>query len=415
MKFSQVKNLSIPDGVTTKIKFDGRTLWERIRFRYVSLGDSIAAGDSINREWESQYGVSSQYGENGRTQTVIVPNSYTDLIRVEIINKYGADYTQTVSFGHSGDQLQTLVDKLYNAPVVEAIKGASLVTVCIGANNILVPAMEKHFSEYVQTGDLSGLEATVNSQLAILSAGRDSQNAYPYSSYGLLFDTLYSLNKKATYVITTIYNPYKYLWLDGGVDGFFAPLLGWIPDWSVGIPNVYEVNLGELIKQGLLATPPIQLLYNRTNQIGGWLEPRLETLNIVIRNAVAEYNAYRGGASNFKVAETKQLFDTIPDRPVPNDVHYNDLVNVEFTRGYDVTQINWGALWSGSDAYTFWTTLAAKHTEITSTAPFVNFDIEGFSADLVNQIINKVIVPDVNPHPEDFGHTVMKSAFTSAL
>lgn len=414
MKFSQVKNLFIPDGVTTKIKFDGRTLWERIRFRYVSLGDSIAAGHAIDGDWDKNYGTGSQYGENGRTQTVIVPNSYTDLIRQELVNIYGAEHTETKSFAHSGDQTQDLINKLNDTPIKDAIAKADAVTVCIGANNILVPAMEKHFAEYVQTGDLSGLEATINSQLAILSAGRDSQNAYPYSSYGLLFDTLYSLNKKATYVFTTIYNPYKYLYLDEGLDGFFAPLLAWIPDFNIGIPNtIYQVNVGELIRQGLLNTPPIQLLYNRTNQLGGWLEPRIETLNIVIRNAVAEYNEYRGGVSNFKVAETKQLFDTIPDRPVPNDVHYNDLVNVEFTRGYDVTQINWGALWSNSDALTYWTELALRHMSFTTSAPFYDFDEVGLATELVKDIINKVIVPDVDPHPEKYGHSVLKSAFTS--
>ena len=34
-------------------------------FNYVSLGDSIAAGHSINSKWESDYGTGSQFGENG--------------------------------------------------------------------------------------------------------------------------------------------------------------------------------------------------------------------------------------------------------------------------------------------------------------------------------------------------------------
>jgi hypothetical protein len=416
MKFSKVKNISIPEGLTAKIKFGGITLWDHIRFRYVSLGDSIAAGHSIHENWESQYGVGSQYGENGRTQTVIVPNSYTDLIRQELVNIYGAEHTETKSFAHSGDQTQDLTNKLNDTPIKDAIAKADAVTVCIGANNILVPAMEKHFAEYVQTGDLSGLEATINSQLAILSAGRNSQNVYPYSSYGLLLDTLYALNKRATYVFSTIYHPFKYLYLDEGLEGFFAPLLNLIPDFNLGIPNTpIQVNVGELIRQGLLNTPSIQLLYNRTNQLGGWLEPRIENLNSVIRNAVAEYNAYRGGESNFKIAETKQLFDTYPDRPVSASVHYNDLVNVEYTRGYDTAQMAWPALWSDSNALAYWTNLATKHMHFTNTAPFYNFDIGSFSADLVEDIITKVIAPDVDPHPEEYGHIVLKSAFNQVM
>ena len=54
------------------------------KISYVSLGDSIAAGHTINSEWASDYGEGSQYGKNGNTSTVIVPNSYTDLIQKEL-------------------------------------------------------------------------------------------------------------------------------------------------------------------------------------------------------------------------------------------------------------------------------------------------------------------------------------------
>ena len=67
--------------IVDKIEVDGEVKWNRTKFRYVSLGDSIAAGHSINSNWETDYGVGSQYQENGRTETVIVPNCYTDLIK----------------------------------------------------------------------------------------------------------------------------------------------------------------------------------------------------------------------------------------------------------------------------------------------------------------------------------------------
>lgn len=421
MNFSQVEEIAIPDKQQTtlqakKLSVNSNTLWEKIKVRYVSLGDSIAAGHSIDSNWGIDYNIGSQYGNNNHKQTYIVPGCYTDLIRQDLISKYGEEYTQIISFAKSGDKVENLTNRLSDAPIVEAIKGATIVTVCIGANNILIPALENHFDEYVNTGNLSGLEATINNQLDMLYKSRDPQtNAYPYGSYGFLFDKLYALNKKATYVFTTIYHPYKYLYLDRGIDGFFAPLLNIIPNWKVGIPGIYEVDIGQTIKNGILSTAPIQTLYSRVNQLGAWLEPRIETLNICIRDKVAEYNAYRGGKSNFKVAETKSFFDLYPDRPVANDVHYNDLVHVEFTRGFDVNQAKWGALTGTLDAKGYFTKLAAIYTKITNTAPFVTFDMEGFANELKNDIIQKVLMPDADPHPKPFGHNVMRYSFNNVL
>ena len=90
MKFSQVGAWRIPSGSTQRVRHKGNVLWSKdaIRFRYVSLGDSIAVGHAINIDWEANYGYQTQYGENGNTQTVIVPDSYTDLIRKDLNDQY---------------------------------------------------------------------------------------------------------------------------------------------------------------------------------------------------------------------------------------------------------------------------------------------------------------------------------------
>jgi hypothetical protein len=420
MEFYNVKNLTVPEGSTKKISHNGVQLWERNKYIYVSFGDSIAAGHSINSDWEVLYGEKSQYGVNGNTETVIVPNCYTDLIRQQIVSAYGINDTDTRSFARSGDQVQHLIDKLDHEIVKEWVRKADLVTICIGANNILTPALEVYLEKYINAGDsaLVEFDATINSNLAILSAGRDGiTDKYPEGSYGLLFDKLYALNKKATYILTTIYNPYKYLWIDDGTNGFFAPLLSLIPDWTITIPFTgLGINVGELIRAGLLQTPIFRKLYDRINGLGDWVDPRIEKLNVVIRNAVAEYNAYRQSQSNFKVTETKQTFDTYPDRPVSAPVHYNDLVNVEFTRGFDVSELDWGKMWEDSNALTFWSKLATKYIEFTTSAPFFAFHIDSMAEELVAEhIVPKVIVPDVDPHPEEYGHIVLKSAFNQVM
>ena len=416
MEFYKVKNLIVPEGSAKAIRHDGIQIWERNKYVYVSFGDSIAAGHSINSSWESQYGTRSQYGVNGNTETVIVPNCYTDLIRQELVSAYGSADTNTRSFARSGDQVHHLIEKLDHEIVKEWVRKADLVTICIGANNILAPAMETYLERYIETGDLTEFDTVINNNLAVLSAGRNSEtNVYPEGSYGLLFDKLYSLNKRATYILTTIYNPYKYLWIEEGTNGFFKPLLDVVPEWTIDVPIVnVSIDMAELIRNSILQTSIIQKLFSRVNGLGDWIDPRIEKLNQVIRNSVAEYNTYRGGKSNFKVAETKQAYDTYPDRPVTADVHYNDLVNVEFTRGFDVSQADWGKMWEGSNATTFWKNLVTKHIEFTSSSPYINIYWEEMAEELIfEHIVPKVIVPDVDPHPEEYGHHVITELFAS--
>lgn len=415
MKFYSAENLIVPEGVTKKISFNGVQLWKKNKYVYVSFGDSIAAGHEIDGNWEANYGTRSQYGENGNTETVIVPNCYTDLIRQQIVNEYGSANANTRSFARSGDQVHHLIEKLDHEIVKEWVRKADLVTICIGANNILAPAMQTYLEKYINAGDsaLDEFDAEIKKNLGILSAGRNEANEYPDNSYGQLFDKLYKLNSKAKYILTTIYNPYKYLWIEDGTNGFFAPLLDLIPDWTIEIPfTSWGINVGELIRAGLLQTPIFRKLYDRVNGLGDWVDPRIEKLNVVIRNAVSEYNAYRQNQTNFKVTETKQTFDTYPDRPVSAPIHYNDLVNVEFTRGYNVAELNWGKMWEGSNALTFWSNLATKHIEFKTSAPFFEFHLDDMAEELVaDHIVPKVIVPDIDPHPKAYGHIVLKGKF----
>lgn len=409
---------------------------------YVSLGDSIAAGHTIDSNWESEYGTGSQYGENGNTYTTIVPRSYTDLIRTDLMNKYGKGNVNAISFAHSGDTVADLMAKLDHTVVRNAIADADFVTICIGANDILQPAMS-NLEEYITTGSLSSSEATIASNMARLNS--DSE----LMSYVGMFNKLTSINPNAKYVFTTIYNPYKYLYLDTGRNGFFGPLLNTIPEINIDVdkyiedtflggtelsyfdvtkfewvPIELDFDVDGVIKDSLLSTSAVQMLFNRINGLSSWTENYVTQLNTIIRNKV---NAYKSTSSNFMVAETKALFDTYPDRPESGDVHYNDLVNVEFTRGYNTGTMDWGALWrdtNGGDVSVYWNTLVAKYLkfkykDLGNTIPnindYVEFDMEGFAADLVEQIIMKVIVPNIDPHPEVDGHKALKTSFINAI
>lgn len=413
------------------------------RVGYVSLGDSIAAGHRINEEWWTDYGLGSQYGKNGNTETALVPGCYTDIIGKELLSVYG-DHAFVKSFAQSGDAVADLMEKLTHETVRSAIKKAKLVTICIGANDVLVPAVND-LTEYIETGSLAHAESVIEANLVRLASDTED------NSYRALFDRLSSINPDAKYVFTTVYNPYKYLYLDEGHSGFFGPLLATIPQMNIDVDKIIEdtflggtdlsyfdlskfkwvsieleLDLDGIIKDGLLATPVIQQLFDRVNNLSAWAEKYVEGtssfdgLNRVLRRKIAEYQAVN---PNFSVVDTKVAFDIFPDRTDgTGDVDYSDLVNVEFTRTFDTMKMDWGRMWEGSNAATFWGDLAWKHLDFTNALPstnvwdYVSFDLNGFADELVNgYIIPRVIEPDVDPHPEHRGHEVMKRVFTNAL
>jgi lysophospholipase L1-like esterase len=396
LNFARVKDLEIPEGKVKRVSVANTVVWsdeQELPFRYVSFGDSIAVGHRINGDWEKDYGWDAQYGVNGRVATAIVPNCYTDLIHKDLTELYGSGVS-TTSFARSGDKVTDLMDKLNHAVVRKALSEADYVTICIGANDVLHYALVG-LPEYLNTGDLSTIDAQVSASLSVLNNDNSS------TSYLALFNKLISINSKAKYVFTTVYNPYKYLWVDGSKNGFFKPLLDTIPQMSI-----LGFEIDELIKEGLLDTPALKDFVNRVNGISAKAEGYVTTLNTILRNKITAFQATN---PNFLLADTKALFDSIPDREGAGEVHYNDLVNVEYTRGYDVSTVDWGALWEDSDASTFWWNLATKYVSLSG------LDISGFASELKDLIITRVVEPDIDPHPEEYGHYALKRSFADTL
>lgn len=391
INFATLQGLTIPEGAVTQISdASGKVLWSiNYDYRYVSLGDSIAAGHSINADWADDYGEGSQYGKNGNLSTTIVPGCYTDLIRAELESRVGGRI-KTTSFARSGDTVADLIAKLSHNVVINAIKKANMVTICIGANDILATAMD-HLDEYITTGSLANIEASVEANLAILA---DDTNA---NSYNALFKRLNEINPNATYVFTTIYNPYKYLWIEEGHHGFFEPVLDMIPDmeWA-------GVDFDSFLKDSLLGAPIVEQLFDRVNGLGDWVEKYVTRLDTILKQKIS---AFQSTNSRFMVADTKAVYDGVPDRGITAEKHYNDLVSVEFTRDYDVWQMDWGLMYNGKTPYNYWMGLAAKH----------GLDINDIASEFVEDTVNYVITPNVDPHPESYGHYVLKRSFADVL
>ena len=395
--FLNTIGLDIPDGEVVKVEVEGVTIWSNI-FGYTSFGDSIAAGHSIDSDWEKNYGTASQYGEGSNASTVIVPGCYTQRIENQLETQHGIGKTSTISFAHSGDRVSDLIEILDHIAVKEAIQSSKIITVCIGANDILGPALNS-LESYIANGSptLAVLGAEVDANIAVLN---DDTSTLGFTA---LFNKLYAINPNAQYVFMNIYNPIKYLWLEEGKTGFFKPIFDFIHEYLQLTILGFEVD--EYLGDRLLSTNIVRLLFDRVNGLGDWAEGYLLKLNNVLSNKI---QAYHNTHPNFLLADSKSLFESFPDRPVSATKHYNDLVNIEYTKGYDTAQMDWGRLWEGKSASSYWTDLAYKY--ITDS-----FNVEGFATELVNDMITRVIVPDIDPHPEIYGHYVLNELFSASL
>ena len=452
----------------------GRVIWARVildggeRFSYVSLGDSIAVGHRIDENWLTDYGWDAQCGVGGRTHTTLVPGCYTDILRQELENIYGKNHVTVNTFAKSGDTVEDLIEKL-TAPKFEAVqnavKEATLVTICICANNVLDHALS-NLESYLMSGDISNVDRQVADAMDLLNNDNDANSVMS------LLKKLNELNPNAKYVFTTVYNPYKHLHLvEGSQKGsFLYPILKAIPSIEIDVDREVEklmeangygsllnhgdlgywdlsnvlnpswvsiemgIDLGQVIRDGLANTSAVKALFKNINAMGthaeGYIDgnDRFLGINPILRSKL---NSYKATHPNFMLAETKKLFDLFPSRTnAKDDVDYSDLVNVEFAESYDVEQMDWDSLWKPEhDTFAgYFIPLALKHLKIKtpsslsdmsnlSTDPwsYVEYDIEALANELIADLIPRVIEPRMDPHPEHHGHQVLKRSFTNVL
>lgn len=435
---SEVVGMRIPEGtVLEMMDKDRKTYCPHYSKRYVSFGDSIAAGHAITVDWEKTpfdiskgyyAGTNSQFGsrlegyKKYNEYTVIVADTYTDLLLKN------SDGTLTLSFAKSGQTVDTLIPLVEGHQMIrDAIAKANIVTLCIGANEVLQPALADLGTFFVQGyPTLDAIEkGAVKANLDRL-AGDESVH-----SYRRLFTALQSINPNATYTFTTVYNPMKYLHLDkatassGYTDGFFAPLLQWMRDY-VSIPALDNItidgwNFNSWLRSLVVNVGIVQALYARVNgesdneAVSAWAERQLEKLNNTLATAISDFN--KKGYANFKLVDTKALFDQYPDRLVSkgqNIVRYNDITNVEFTRGFDLSMIDWWQYWwywDNGEGFANDIVNAWNDNYEAGIAAFIT----GVITSYVTNVVDAVIMPDIDVHPEAAGHAVMYHAFANAF
>lgn len=407
--------LEITGDTVLKAVYKTESMVEENALRYVSLGDSIAAGHLIDSSWTTNYGTVSQYqspatksNRNSQESTLIVPGTYTALLNQELIGTKVEDTRVfTTSYACSGDKVMDLNKQLDNdARMQNAIKQADLVTLSIGANELLSIATEKNLIHFIFSGDdtaitqesmlnllrlagglpcfipdnylsptlpietrvaLKGLSNTLGAMAQKLGVEiiTDDNTGIKYIkpngySYLELLDSLYNLNPEATYVFSKVYNPFRYFGLDG--ESLFRPIidilhgLADLTDWSIDDTIVTVLVKAFDFMSDIFICNNINKLGNRfdgnTGEMKpGWVEEQIVALNAILDYAIVVYRQSKGGLPNFLAVDTKAEFDKFKElHDVPKgQLSYSDMINHKISTKLSIDELDWQSLWRDED------------------------------------------------------------------
>ena len=147
---------------------------------YVSLGDSIAEG----------YGLS---GFSSKGETDFVADSYAYLFKDKLEEEYAN--VNAISYAKSGDDTSNFLAKLNNTAVKNKIANADIITICIGANDILLPAIDNLFDFVLYDDDIT----------PALDQGLSNFS----TNFVTILNKLNQINPTAKKIFTNVYNPFR--------------------------------------------------------------------------------------------------------------------------------------------------------------------------------------------------------------
>ena len=385
---------------------------------YVSLGDSVAAGEQINNKWATAYGENSQYKVTGKP-TEIVTDSYTDQVS-KLLSKNATKEVVTYSYACSGDGIEELKDRVENDVGLQHVLGmADLITINIGAEKLLAPSAKSItglllFNNPDAAKFIEDYEERLN---AIISIPENGGNATANSFWDLCDTIYYWAKKNARVVFLDTYNPYRFLSIDEGTDdndytdSFFQCFMEAVPNWEKDSwftgteiydlrKFVYEIEHGGVSLKNF--SDRINKFYYG-GRLSSWYEEKICKLNKGLYDTIGAYNNYVTtqvglGESNktvyFNVARVKEKFDneySTEDKIAENAKKYP--VNADFYVGQRIEDLDWGAFWKGI-------TLKDLADSI----------LEQSLANIFEILIDEVVTKNLNPHPTAGGHTLIAEA-----
>ena len=288
---------------------------------YVAFGDSIAKAYAINLKTKSE---SEELIIGADNSFELIDGSYVDLIRDSLNATYD---TTAYNFSKSGDDCQDLLDFIYgfydsennqakdatnpnarfgsltNEQVYNNVKNANVITVCIGANNILsfAPNLMMRFLG-VQSPSIT--RAEMESQLRDYILGTSEIKGLK-AEFEELLTVLAKINPNANIYFTNVYNPYKVLKGD-------PTILYYV---GTQYQSFTQANLDIISEVADMA-------------IGGGTDSSgnaFTGINNVIYNTILESNN-----AKFKYIDTKSQFDAKYNST--NPIAYNEYVNVQLEK-----------------------------------------------------------------------------------
>ena len=267
---------------------------------YVSFGDSIAVGYNLpNYSADISDASDDTFGK-------FVEDSYSYKFKTMLENKFGTNNVVSTTYAQSGDASKELINKLNSTTVQNTLKSADIVTICIGANDILGPALN-NISGYVLKDSVSG-SVTVSEMENQLSDGLENFKGKDGAegNFDKILNMLYAINPDATYIFTNVYNPYKVFALPTSLSSFIA-----YTDFSE-----QKINQMGAITEVYLA--------GGTNTQG----QSIQGLNQILESKI---NAF--GHDNFALVDSHASFDLYTQSTTPK---YNELVYATLTKDSNV-------------------------------------------------------------------------------
>lgn len=186
-------------------------------FNYLALGDSLAAG--MNEKGEIGFGYADFIAQYFSIQDEPIQYNkgfaYPGYTTINVLNDIENNVSKPI-FNLDGQSQQT-------ATIDKAIKEADLITLSVGANDVLKNVKR------TEAGDFSYDAAGVLQSIQQVSA-----------NYKKIFDRIYVLNPEVDIVVMGLYNPYPYL-QDATMQGQLNSLVTTINN---SIKTVVEANDG---------------------------------------------------------------------------------------------------------------------------------------------------------------------------
>ena len=308
------------------IPYENKVFAQNQNITYVAFGDSIAEGYAINLKTKTDSESLITGADDSYTN---VENCYVDLINKELSKSFSVEM---FNYAYSGDTCQDLLDflcgdngfydysnnlvkngennnqrytSLTNLQVYQSVKNANIITICIGANNILQKASIL-IPQFLGISSSTVTRAEIEQILEKQILGDQDSNIKGFQAeFNQLLSVLNKLNPNAKIYFTDVYNPYKSLILDTSItsNSLVAMML----------PKITQANLDTISDITELA------IVGGTDSSG----KNFVGINNVINKSITNFSQ----SNNFKFVNSKTLFDAKYDQT--NKTEYNQNVNTQ--------------------------------------------------------------------------------------